>query len=460
MHAALLTVLPASPRRNAFATKGRVIAELGAEDGKKPRLVVDASSAPAAALVEALHLLQSVDGAAGSLGVTTLAADGGLKKLRGPLRQMHSVPLTLTTIANETRALRISHRLDPDGRLDLLFARSLTQRFKRAVPLLASIDYSHTSGAEWNLAMLFEWSGEHKSAYQQTCDALGRFVERARSLTKTPPTASMDLLEMVQHAQSAKELEIPTELGTFPNWLLLLGQRVGEMHVALAGETQFPELAPEEFTPFYQRSLYQSVRNHLLNGVDLVRKAARADHKLHPAATSFANGANEALKILRGIFERPMQGVRLRCHGELDLRNIVHTGKDFLIVPVPLGTGGFASKRAIKRTPLRDVAFILRSLQQCAWREFRGSNGVATPRDEERLRSWLQFWQRGAMTTVLHGYFQVMGNQKLLPALPEQIALLLRAHMIDHAVGQLTEIVESNPGAILPHLEQIDLLSK
>jgi maltooligosyltrehalose synthase len=50
----------------------------------------------------------------------------------------------------------------------------------------------------------------------------------------------------------------------------LLGQRTGELHVALASDHQDPAFSPEKFTPFYLRSLYQSSRTATARALTLL----------------------------------------------------------------------------------------------------------------------------------------------------------------------------------------------
>jgi maltose alpha-D-glucosyltransferase / alpha-amylase len=52
-----------------------------------------------------------------------------------------------------------------------------------------------------------------------------------------------------------------TLVGPYLEEARLLGERTGEMHAVLASDRGTPAFAPEEFTLFYQRSLYQSMRN-------------------------------------------------------------------------------------------------------------------------------------------------------------------------------------------------------
>ena len=51
-------------------------------------------------------------------------------------------------------------------------------------------------------------------------------------------------------------------IGPYLENVKLLGQRTAELHVALASDSNDPDFAPEPFSVLYQRSLYQSMRNH------------------------------------------------------------------------------------------------------------------------------------------------------------------------------------------------------
>ena len=48
--------------------------------------------------------------------------------------------------------------------------------------------------------------------------------------------------------------------GIYPEKAKLLGQRTGELHLALASVTDDPRFAPEPFNAMAQRSVYQNMR--------------------------------------------------------------------------------------------------------------------------------------------------------------------------------------------------------
>ncbi len=55
-------------------------------------------------------------------------------------------------------------------------------------------------------------------------------------------------------------------------------------------------------------------------------------------------------------------GQRIRCHGDYHLGQLLFTGKDFVIIDFEGDTSRTIGERRVKRSPLSDVASMVRSL--------------------------------------------------------------------------------------------------
>ena len=78
------------------------------------------------------------------------------------------------------------------------------------------------------------------------------------------------------------------------------------MHLALASEPDDKEYAPEPFTPFYQRALYQSMRNLATENFELLKKAHKSlpAHQIDPVDRVLLQ-EKEILKRFESVFKPP-----------------------------------------------------------------------------------------------------------------------------------------------------------
>ena len=70
---------------------------------------------------------------------------------------------------------------------------------------------------------------------------------------------------------------------------------------------------------------------------------------------------DEVLRRMQQIYLRKIDAQRTRYHGDYHLGQVLNTGKDFIILDWEGDAGRPMSDRRLKRTPLRDVAVMLRS---------------------------------------------------------------------------------------------------
>ena len=98
-----------------------------------------------------------------------------------------------------------------------------------------------------------------------------------------------------------------------------------------------------------------------------------------------------------------MTGMRIRCHGDFHLGQVLFTGKDFVIIDFEGEPAGPITERRLKRSPLRDVAGMLRSFNYAALSKLK--NNSIRPEDAVQLKPWARFWDLWVSVNYLERLF-------------------------------------------------------
>src|SRR5690606_15421155 len=110
------------------------------------------------------------------------------------------------------------------------------------------------------------------------------------SLNRPFPEQASDLLEI--YLESTRQL----------------GERTAELHVVLASDSENKDFAPEPFTPFYQRSLYQSMRNLCVQTTQLLKRRIKTlPVELVPDAEKVLSRSDDMVKKFRAVADQPIR---------------------------------------------------------------------------------------------------------------------------------------------------------
>ncbi len=242
----------------------------------------------------------------------------------------------------------------------------------------------------------------------------------------------------------------------------LLGRRTGELHACLASATPDERggggaFLPEEFTTLYQRSLYQSMRNllgHTFRALE--RERGRLDGESADEAGSLLMRRGDLLARFRRILDRKLPGARIRVHGDYHLGQVLYTGKDFVIIDFEGEPARPLGERRLKRSPLRDVAGMLRSFHYASRSALvqQRQRGGETARSSS-AEAWAGFWYRWVAAAFLRGYLEAMGDHPVLPGDPRDRQLLLEVFLLEKALYELAYEVNNRPGWVRIPLEGI-----
>ncbi|GJL63631.1 MAG: trehalose synthase [Nitrospirales bacterium] len=356
--------------------------------------------------------------------------------------------------------LKLFRRLDVGVNPDWEIGKFLTAKgFPHIAPVAGQLEYQRDNGETLTVGILQQYMMNEGDAWRYTLDELSRYYETA-STHPTEMTSSM-----IPHVHLSALLHEPVPplakefIGPYLEEVRLLGVRTGELHLALGSEADDQNFSPEPFTDFYRRSLYQSMVGLANQNLPLLRQRLKTlPEPLQITAKNFLSRETTLRKRFQPIRDRKIKAMRIRCHGDYHLGQVLYTGKDFIIIDFEGEPARALSVRRLKESPLRDVAGMLRSFHYAAYSSLVGQVAGVRPEDFAALEPWARFWQCWISATFLNAYLSVTEEANFLPQNTDDLFVLLDAYIIQKAIYELGYELNNRPdwvGIPLDGIQQI-----
>jgi maltose alpha-D-glucosyltransferase/alpha-amylase len=429
------------------------IVKVAFEGRRSPCLLYDAAADEefGRLLLETMSRKRHIRGAHGSIAVSATRAFRRLLTARGslpPPTVMKAEQSNTSMRFGDRLILKLIRRLTPGVNPDFEIGGFLTEKgFAQSAPVAGSLELRGAQGEPMTLAILQGYVANQGDAWSYTLDHLRHYFETALARTGAhgmpplPPAAPAALRGLTPPAEAEETI------GTYLGSARLLGRRTAEMHLCLAAEKSLPAFAPEPFSKLYQRSLYQSMRTMAGKALPLLRRQFNRLPEAHRGlALEVLDREAQIVKCFKALLDRRVGAMRIRCHGDYHLGQVLYTGGDFVIIDFEGEPARPVTERRIKRSALRDVAGMLRSFHYAAYAEvFRQQeNGTAAER-VMRLEHWAEFWQRWVGAAFLDSYLQAAGKGDFVPGNAEELQVLLDTLLLEKAVYELAYELNNRP---------------
>jgi maltose alpha-D-glucosyltransferase / alpha-amylase len=401
------------------------------------------------ALLDSLSRRRHFRGESGELWMITTSAFRHIQKLSKP-----SMPSAIMKAEQSNTSinygdlfiLKLLRKVEAGVNLDLEIGRFLTEKtsFVHNPPVAGALEYRRNRQEPATLGILHGFVPNQGDAWKYTLDVVSHFYEiaLARDVESCPEP-------VIGKAWTALAREEPPPLaeemiGTYLESARLLGERTADMHLALASRSDDPNFAPEPFSGLYQRSIYQSMRNLAARAFQLLR--SRLKHlpsEVQGEAAEILDRQAEVFQLFRAVLERKITATRIRVHGDFHLGQVLHTGKDFIIIDFEGEPARSLTERRLKRAALRDVAGMLRSFHYAAIHPILTQ--AMRPEDLPCLERWADFWQMWVSATFLKEYLDLARQGTFLPSQEEDLQVLLDALVLEKAVYELGYELNNRP---------------
>jgi maltose alpha-D-glucosyltransferase/alpha-amylase len=309
------------------------------------------------------------------------------------------------------------------------------------VPRLEGTVTLLSGGTSSLLAVAHELLPAQADVWTMTLDAIGAFLERAHASPAPPPPYPGGVVDRAR-------LPIPAPLaelfGPYLTLVRQLGHRTAELHRALATPTDDPAFAPEPLSVLHLRGMYQAARTMTQQTLDrLERQVDELDPRSAVFARELLARRDELDQRLRRVFHHKVDAVRTRVHGDLHLGQVLYTNRDFVFLDFegeplrPLG------ERRLKRSPLRDVAGLVRSLRYATGAMIR--EGRVREQANDGVRPWLDAWGDWTTAALVGAWLDGVAGTKLAPTDHEDLSVLLDYHLLDKCVYEIAYELDHRP---------------
>ena len=183
----------------------------------------------------------------------------------------------------------------------------------------------------------------------------------------------------------------------------------------------------------------------------------RLPEDARPAAQRVLDLEPQLLKYFQSLRALRVSASRIRCHGDYGLGQVLHTGKDFMIVDFEGHPTLPVSERRIMRLVLRDITGMLCSFHYAADMALTRQihPGRLAPDERRTLAVWADCWRLWVSVAFLKGCLDTLGRSPLLPRTDAELQALLEVYLLHRLVDELGNHLAAEISLVRPACEGI-----
>jgi maltose alpha-D-glucosyltransferase/alpha-amylase len=171
-------------------------------------------------------------------------------------------------------------------------------------------------------------------------------------------------------------------------------------------------------------------------------------------AESVIGMKQEILDVLKNIYKKKIDVVKIRIHGDYHLGQVLFTGKDFVITDFEGEPARAYSERRLKRSPLRDVAGMIRSFHYAAYASLFLDNQIRKE-DYPKLIPFVEQWYHYMSNFFLKAYLETVKGSAFIPTEKEDLEILMNTFLLEKAIYELNYELNNRPDWVVIPLNGI-----
>ena len=358
---------------------------------------------------------------------------------------------------SNTFFMKLFRKLDSGMNPDIEITKYLTEKKGcQNTPVFAGhIEYSNRKKELTSICLLQSYVASESDAWNYTLDHIKNYFDLVLSHHNLIETdISAEALKAESKGKGIAEMSGLID-GIYLEMIKKLGQRTGEMHIKLSEEAQNSNFKPETFSMLYQRSVFQAMGSQERVVFRLLRNnLSKLNESLQSEASAILGDEKKIMQRLKLIMQTKYSAKKIRIHGDYHLGQVLFTGKDFVIIDFEGEPARPLSERKLKRSAIRDIAGMLRSLHYAAYATLFLNKSI---RDEDVavLQSAAEDWYKYVSNVFIESYYQTIGKAEFLPKTDLEFKNLLQIYLLDKAIYELGYELNNRPDWLIIPLRGI-----
>ena len=334
-------------------------------------------------------------------------------------------------VIGDRAVLKLVRRLIGGIHPEAEMSRHLTEiGYANTAPLYGEVVRVDPQGVPHTLALLQGFIDNQGDAWNWVLDYLRRVIDE---LVLAPETEDAD----------SEKLEGYRALtGT-------IGRRLGELHAALAAPSDDPAFAAEKATRADVRGWIDGARSMLEHALDvLAAEAAKENGPLDEETRALAQelvGRRAALvTALERHVPHDVDALRIRVHGDFHLGQVLIAQSDVYLIDFEGEPARSLEERRMKRSPLVDVAGMLRSLSYASAAAQPVSENAPAQTADRKRALFERFLEEGQQS-FLAGYREAVCRAVHPLVAPQAEGPLLDLFLVEKAAYEVRYEAANRP---------------
>jgi maltose alpha-D-glucosyltransferase/alpha-amylase len=361
---------------------------------------------------------------------------------------------------NNKLFLKVYRRVDPGINPDAEISHFLSEncRFKHTPPFLSVLDWK-LDNETITIAMLEVMIENHGNGESFMMERINNYIERILARDRSTISAYPRLGSFISPIGFEELNDEMKEFlsGSAGELARLIGERTAQLHQALTDRTS-RDFQPEPFSLHYQRSLFAGMQSIVRETFDTL---AKRKHYLPSLARKQADYIStkkqEISDLLKRIYQKKFDVLKTRIHGLYGLEEVLLTGKDVMLHNFNGNPLRSFSERRLRRSPLRDVAAMVRSFYYVAYKGF-SSNTQIRKEELPELLPYADFWAYYMSSFFLKAYMDKLGDNEFIPKDPEDATVMIETYLIENALHYLNFDLKYRPENAIAPLMMIETI--